>query len=87
MVVNVKALRTQMKEAYKLQGYTVAVEDGVMLIDPRYEALIVDKKGVTSLGSGLYAQGEISGAWIMKVDKKGHEAQLKHLAGMRWVLT
>lgn len=188
MVVNVKALRTRIKEAYKLQGYTVAVEDGVMwinsgywlvwmdteevtneilslialhtrktlqdgeaykvvkgdngpivqrvlvetalgpartmgelleertghdevkmlktnlrydgcgvwqndthlnvmLIDPRYEALIEDKKGVTSLGTGLYAEGEISGAWVMRRDVKGQEVQLRHLAGMRWVLT
>lgn len=185
MVVNVKALRTRMKEAYKLGGYTVAVDDGVMwihngywlvwmntdevsneilslitlhtrktlkdgeayevikgddgpiaqkvlidtamapaktmgthleertshdenimlktnirydgasvwqnnsfltvkLIDPRYEALIDNKKGVTSLGTGIYAEGEISGAWIMPIEPKGREAHLKHLSEMRW---
>lgn len=60
---------------------------GVMMVDPRYEALIKDKKGVTSLGTGLYAEGNISGAWVMQKNIKGHEAQQKHLAGMRWVLT
>lgn len=188
MVVNVKALRTRIKEAYKLQGYTVAVDDGVMwihagywmvwmntdevtneilslitlhtrktlrdgeayrvikgdngpivqkvlvenaldpaktmrryldeltphdavkmlktnlrydgcgvwqndamlrvmLIDPRYEALIEDKKGVIDLANGLYAEGNISGAWVFPRNVKGQDAQLKHLAGMRWVLT
>lgn len=188
MVVNEKALRTRIKEAFKNQGYTVAVDDGVMwinggfwliwvntdevsnetlslitlhtrktlrdgeaykvvkgdngpivqkvlldaamasaktmgdhlaartmsetfkmlktnlrydgcgvwqndthlnvvLIDPRYEALIEDKKGVTALGTGIYAEGEISGAWVLRKDVKGQEVQLQHLAGMRWVLT
>jgi hypothetical protein len=59
----------------------------VVLIDPRYEALIEDKKGITALGAGIYAEGEISGAWIMRRDMKGQEDQLRHLAGMRWVHT
>lgn len=59
----------------------------VMMFDPRYEALIEDKKGVTSLGTGLYAEGNISVAWVMQKIIKGHEAQQKHLAGMKWVLT
>jgi hypothetical protein len=59
----------------------------VVLIDPRYEALIEDKKGVTALGTGLYAEGEISGAWVLRRDVKGQENQLRYLSGMRWVLT
>ena len=187
MVVNEKALRTRIKEAYKLGGYTVAVDDGVMwihtgfwlvwinsdevsnetlslialhtrntpkngdaykvikgdkgpiaqrvlmdtalavaktmghhleertshdenrmlktqlrydgacvwqndsflsvkLIDPRYEALLESKKDITQLGTGIYLEDTLSGAWIMPVDPKGREAHMKHLSEMRWAL-
>lgn len=58
----------------------------VMLIDPRYEAMIQQKKDVTLLGNGLYIEGEISGAWVMKVDKKNDAGKLAHLAGIRWTM-
>ena len=59
----------------------------VMLIDPRYEALIDDKKNVERLGSGLYSVDAESGVWVLPVEKKDAADQLKHLAGIRWVLS
>lgn len=46
MVVNDKALAKQMKEAYKLQGYTVAVQDDLMMINSGYWLVQIDMENV-----------------------------------------
>lgn len=58
---------------------------GIFLIDPRYEALIAADDSVCMLGTGIYAEGNISKIWIMRVDKKYEQAKIQHLAGIRWV--
>lgn len=62
-----------------------AADLSVFLIDPRFEALIADKKAVSMVGEGIYAEGEISKVWVLRVQKKDEPAQLKHLSGIRWV--
>lgn len=62
-----------------------ATDLGIFLIDPRYEALLEDKKDVQKTGEGLYAADDISTVWICGVINRSAEDKLKHLAGIRWV--
>lgn len=48
MVINEKALVCQVKEAYKLGGYTVAVKDGRMMLSNGYWLASIDEKNVPS---------------------------------------
>lgn len=62
-----------------------ATDLGIFLIDPRYEALLEDKKEVQKAGEGLYAADDISTVWICGVINRAAEEKLKHLAEIRWV--
>lgn len=48
MVINEKALVSQVKEAFKLGGYTVAVKDGRMMLSNGYWLASIDEKNVPS---------------------------------------
>ena len=48
MVINEKALICQVKEAYKTGGYTVAVQDGRMMLSNGYWLASIDEKNVPS---------------------------------------
>lgn len=57
----------------------------VFLANPRYEALLEEKKNVKKVGEGLFAEDDISNAWILGVVNNAAKDKLKHLAGIRWV--
>lgn len=61
------------------------IQNGIYLIDPRYEALIANKDSVSKVGNGIYADGEISRVWVLRVDNKAADAHLRHLALIQWV--
>lgn len=58
---------------------------GVFLVNPKYEALLEDKKDVKKAGEGLYAEDDISSTWIIGVANNAAKDKLTHLAGIRWV--
>lgn len=57
----------------------------IFLIDPRYEALIDSKVLVRMVGNGLYAEDDISKAWVLRVSNESAKDHINHLAGIRWV--
>lgn len=58
----------------------------IYMIDPRFSVLI-DRKAdeVWKVGNGLYAQGEISELWVLRVLEGGAAEQIKHLEKIAWV--
>ena len=57
----------------------------IYLIDPRFEALISDRKQVSMVGNGIYAEGEISKVWVLRVAGQSDKEFLNHLEKMTWV--
>ena len=57
----------------------------IYLIDPRYEALISDRGKVSLVGNGIYAEGEISKVWVLRVAGQSDKEYLKHLEKMTWI--
>ncbi len=58
----------------------------IYLIDPRYEVLITGKSEVSMVGNGIYAKGETSEVWVLRVVPPGGDADgVQHLAEYRWV--
>lgn len=57
----------------------------IYLIDPRYEALIADRGQVSMVGNGIYAEGEISKVWVLRVAGQSDKAYLDHLEKVTWV--
>lgn len=57
----------------------------ILLMDPRYEALLESKKDVRRVGTGLYADDTTSTAWVLGVLDDAAEDKVNHLAKFRWV--
>ena len=58
----------------------------VLMIDPRYEAMLERIKDISRVGMGLYSADNVSTAWILGVDSRGStKEKLDHLAQFRWV--
>lgn len=58
----------------------------LFLIDPRYEVLIDNKAAVSKVGNGLYAEGQASRVWVLRVAVNGSDTdKVAHLAQLRWV--
>lgn len=55
------------------------------MIDPRYAVLFADHNAVVRLGNGIYAEGEISNLWVLRVADHAAEGKIQHLEKMRWV--
>lgn len=58
----------------------------VLLVDQRYEALLDSFRDIRRVGTGLYADDNVSTAWILGIDNRGSlKERLDHLAKFRWV--
>ena len=58
----------------------------VLLVDQRYEALLDSFRDIRRVGVGLYADDNVSTAWILGRDPRGSvKERLDHLAKFRWV--
>lgn len=57
----------------------------IYLIDPRYAALIAGNCQVYRVGNGIYAEGEISRVWVLRVNNQEAKAYLEHLEKKLWV--
>lgn len=68
---------------YRVWQQTVDLR--VLLIDPRYETVIDRKNNVRTVGDAIYAEGEISCAYVMRVQDAADKVQIEHLAQMQWV--
>lgn len=77
------------KTALRYDGCSVwqtTVGLDIFLIDPRYEALITSSAVVSKVGNGIYAEGQVSKVWVLRVAVKGSDADnVQHLAQCRWV--
>ena len=59
----------------------------ILLIDPRFENIIAGKTEVRTVGDAIYAEGEISDVYVMRVRNDTDKSQLDHLAQMQWIAT
>ena len=58
----------------------------VLMVDHRYEAMLDSIKDIYRVGTGLYASGNVSTAWILGIDSRGSaKEKVDHLAKFRWV--
>lgn len=57
----------------------------IYMIDPRYAVLFEDHNEVVRLGNGIYAEGEISELWVLRVADSDKDEKLRHLEKVRWV--
>lgn len=95
MVVNEKGLLKAMKEAYKLDGYTVAVDEAdlilktVVKVYPEYEDILcLDNTVIRLVGDNvLFADDMTSRAYILCTPAKEvkQQEQLTHLSKIQWV--
>lgn len=77
------------KSSLRFDGNSVwqtTVGRTIYLIDPRYEVLISSEAAVSMVGNGIYAEGNTSRAWVLRVAVSGSDAdKVQHLAEYRWV--
>lgn len=77
------------KSSLRFDGNSVwqtTVGSTIYLIDPRYEVLIDSGASVSMVGNGIYAEGNSSKIWVLRVAVSGGDADMvQHLAGYRWV--
>lgn len=59
--------------------------NGIILIDPEYESILRKKEDVIVAGDAIYKAGEVSKAYIFRVDGAKWEKQLNHLGQIPWV--
>ena len=59
----------------------------ILLIDPRFENIIAGKTEVRTVGDAIYAEGEISDVYVMRIRNDTDKSQLDHLAQMQWIAT
>ena len=59
---------------------------GVILIDPRYESILRKKQEARIVSDALYAEGEISKVYIMRVNKNPDEPEIVHLSNTKWTV-
>lgn len=57
----------------------------IFMIDPRYAVMFENHFDVVRLGNGLYAEGEISELWVLRVVDNQMYDQLQHLQKIQWV--
>lgn len=80
---------TQMKRAdmyLRNRGVWQNVEDlSIILVDPRYEALISKPLDVIKAGHGLFLDDDISWLWVGAVRDTEAKDKIEHLAKIRWV--
>lgn len=55
------------------------------MIDPRYAVLFDDHNQVVRLGGGIYAEGEISELWVLRVQEGELLDKISHLEQIQWV--
>lgn len=55
------------------------------MIDPRYAALFEDHNEVVRLGNGIYAEGNISELWVLRVTEGELVEKINHLKKIQWV--
>lgn len=77
------------KSSLRFDGNSVwqtTVGNDIYLIDPRYEVLISGDADVSMVGNGIYAEGNTSKVWVLRVVVSGSDAdKVKHLEKYRWV--
>lgn len=57
----------------------------ILLIDPTYERIIESKKNIRVVGDAIYAEGQISCVYVMRVQNAGEQAHIEHLSQMQWI--
>lgn len=57
----------------------------VLMVDPRYEALLESHKDVQRVGTGLYAEDAVSTVWALGLQENAQKEKMDHLAKFRWV--
>lgn len=57
----------------------------IFMIDPRYSVLFNQLGGTVRLGDGVYAQGNISELWVLRVSDGAFSDKLRHLEKIPWV--
>lgn len=57
----------------------------IYLIDPRYAAMIANNTEVEKVGDGIYAEGETSKLWILRVNNEQDKTYLSHLEKISWI--
>lgn len=76
------------KTLLTFDGYNVwqkTGNNGIVLIDPEYESILRKKDDVIMAGDAIYKEGEVSKAYVMRVNDTAHENQLNHLGQIPWV--
>ena len=77
------------KSSLRFDGNSVwqtTVGTSIYLIDPRYEVLIAGDASVSMVGNGIYAEGNTSKIWVLRVAVDGSDAdKVQHLEKYRWV--
>ena len=58
--------------------------NGIILIDPEYESILRKKEDAILTGDAIYKEGEVSKAYIFRVDGTKWENQLNHLGQIPW---
>lgn len=80
---------TMKKTAIRMDGCSLwqgTTEKEIFLTDPRYEVLIESGAEVHRVGNGLYAEGNCSRLWVLRVAADGADlAAVRHLEAWRWV--
>lgn len=61
---------------------------GVFLLNPEYEAIVRKSKDleVYQVGNAMYAEGDVSKAYVMKVERDANDPHIKHLSQMKWTV-
>lgn len=79
------------KSSLRFDGNSVwqtTVGNDIYLIDPRYEVLVAGDAAVSMVGNGIYAEGNTSKVWVLRVAVSGGDAdKVRHLEQCRWVQT
>lgn len=57
----------------------------ILMMDPRYEALLESQKDVQRVGTGLYADDTVSTVWALGISENALKEKMDHLAKFRWV--
>jgi len=68
---------------YRVWQQPVSME--ILLIAPKDEDILENKKNVQKVGNALYAHGEISYVYVMRYHDDADKLQIDHLAQMQWV--
>lgn len=58
---------------------------GIILMNPEYESILRKKDAVIMAGNAIHKEGEVSRAWVFRVEESKWENQINHLSQIPWV--